>query len=204
MDRPDCACRQDLFLRERKAEGPDYRQEGDLHHRNGRDLRRPDADGIVQFRGAVSAVRIWFSWRDGHDVPDRSWDERAEQGEGPEHISRTTPSSRANARADFLRKDTYENYFSCCSLFTGPDVYGLWVERISQLYPPAAAHESAGATVFWRHRRIALCGVLLRGAGVGWAVAALRPIRATCAGTAGCGALQHPGGSHADVTGHHL
>jgi len=36
MDRPDCACRQDLFLRRRKAEGPDYRQEGDLHHRNGR------------------------------------------------------------------------------------------------------------------------------------------------------------------------
>ena len=91
----------------------------------------------------------------------------------------------------------------CCSLFTGPDVYGLWVEWISQLYPPAAAHESASVTVFWRHRRIALCGVLLRGAGVWWAVAALRPIRATCADTAGCGTLQHPGVSPDDVTGHH-
>jgi hypothetical protein len=52
------------------------------------------------------------------------------------------------------------------------------VEWISQLYPPAAAHESAGVTVSWRHHRIALCGVLLRGAGVWWAVAVLRPIRA--------------------------
>src|SRR5271170_3810515 len=84
-----------------------------------------------------------------------------------------------------------------------PDVYGLWAERISQLYPPAAALESAGVTVFWRHRRIPLCRVLLRGAGVWWAVAALRPIRAPCADTAGCGALQHPGVSPDDVTGHH-
>ena len=36
-----------------------------------------------------------------------------------------------------------------------------------------------------------------------WAVAALRPICATCADTAGCGALQHPGVSPDDVTGHH-
>src|ERR1700726_2640464 len=42
-----------------------------------------------------------------------------------------------------------------------------------------------------------------RGAGVWWTVAALRPIRATCADTAGCGALQHPGVSPDDVTGHH-
>src|SRR6266700_5836720 len=33
MDRPDCASRQDLCLRGRKAEGPDYRQERDLLHR---------------------------------------------------------------------------------------------------------------------------------------------------------------------------
>src|SRR5580704_12151397 len=203
MDRPDCTCRQDIFLRRERAEGPDHRQEGHLHHRNGWDLRRPDADGLLQFRGAVSAVRIWFSWRDRRDLPHRRWDQSAEPGEGPEHISRTPPSSRADARADLLREDTHENYFNCCSLFTRPDVYGLWVEWISQLYPPAAAHESAGVTVFWRHRRIALCGVLLRGAGVWWAVAALRPIRATCADTAGCGALQHPGVSPDDVTGHH-
>src|SRR5580704_15930275 len=208
MDRPDCTCRQDLFLRGGRAEGPDHGQEGNLHHRNGWDLRRPDADGLVQFRGAVSAVRIWFSWRDRRDLPHRRWDQRAEPREGPEHISRTSPSSRADARADLLREDTlredtHENYFNCCSLFTGPDVYGLWVERISQLYPPAATHKSAGVTVFWRHRRIPLCRVLLRGAGVWWAVAALRPIRATCADIAGCGALQHPGVSPDDVTGHH-
>src|ERR1700676_4623407 len=101
------------------------------------------------------------------------------------------------------REDTHENYFDCCSLSTRPYVYGLWVERISQLYPPAATHESAGVAVFWRHRRIALCRVLLRGAGVWWAVAALRSIRATCADTAGCGALQHPGVSPDDVTGPH-
>src|SRR6202165_3676899 len=140
MDRPDCACRQDLFLQGRKAEGPDYRQEGALHHRHGRDLRRPDADGLVQFRGAVSAVRIRFSWRDGRDLPHRRGDRCAEPGEGPEHISRTTPSSRADARVDLLREDTHENCFNCCSLFTGPDVYGLWVERISQLYSSDATH----------------------------------------------------------------
>src|ERR1700675_4026439 len=100
MDRPDCACRQDLFLRRRKAEGPDYRQEGDLHHRNGRDLRRRDADGLVQFRGAVSAFRIWVSWRDGRDLPHRRGDQRAEPGAGPERVSCTTSSSRADARAD--------------------------------------------------------------------------------------------------------
>jgi hypothetical protein len=46
------------------------------------------------------------------------------------------------------KEDTYENYFDCCSLSTGPYVYGLWIKRIFQLYPPAAAHESAGVTVF--------------------------------------------------------
>src|SRR5258707_8353076 len=86
------------------------------------------------------------------------------------------------------KEDTHENYFNCCSLFTGPDVYGLWVERISQLYLPAAADEPAGVTVFWRHRRIALCRVFLRGSALWRAVAAFRPIRATCADTAGCGA----------------
>src|SRR6266700_4566174 len=109
MDRPDCASRQDLFLRGRKAEGPDYRQEGDLHHRDGRDLRRPDADGLVQFRGAVSAVRIWFSWRDGRDLPHRWGDQCAEPGAGPDGVSCAAPSSRADAsradaRADLPRR----------------------------------------------------------------------------------------------------
>src|SRR5947207_9324898 len=104
MDRPDCVCRQDLFLRRRKAEGPDYRQEGDLHHRNGWDLRRPDADGLVQFRGAVSAVRIWFSWRDGRDLPHRRRDQRVEPGAGPERVSCAASSGRADARADLLER----------------------------------------------------------------------------------------------------
>src|ERR1700674_4505258 len=104
MDRPDRACRQDLFLRGRKAEGPDYRQEGDLHHRNGRDLRRPDADGLVQFRGAVSAVGIWFSWRDGRDLPHRRGDQRAEPGARAERVSCTAPSGRADARANLLER----------------------------------------------------------------------------------------------------
>jgi FMN-dependent NADH-azoreductase len=38
------------------------------------------------------------------------------------------------------REDTHENYFNCRSLSTGPYVYGLWVEWISQLYPSAATH----------------------------------------------------------------
>src|SRR5450432_1013466 len=131
MDRPDCPRRQDLFLREGRTEGTDYRQEGDFPHRNRRDLRRPDADGFVQFRGAVSAICIWFSWRDGRDLPHRRGDQCAEPGTGPEHVSCTASSGRADARSDFLRghikRGHYENYFDYCSLFTGPDVYGLWV-----------------------------------------------------------------------------
>src|SRR5260370_16536881 len=100
MDRLDCAGREDLFLRGARAEGPDYRQEGDLHHRDRRDVRRSDADGLVQFRGAVSAVRIWFSWRDGRDLPHRRGDRCAEPGAGPERVYCSAPSGRADARAD--------------------------------------------------------------------------------------------------------
>src|ERR1700686_2931939 len=101
------------------------------------------------------------------------------------------------------REDTYENYFDCCSLSTRPYVYGLWAERISQFYPPAAAHESAGVTVFWRRHRIALCRVLLRWAGAWWAAAALRLFRAACAASVGGGALQHPCVSPDDGSGQH-
>ena len=69
-----------------------------------RDLRRPDADGLVQLRRAVPAVRIRFSWRERRNLPHRRWDQRAEPGEGPEHISRTTPSSRADARTNRLER----------------------------------------------------------------------------------------------------
>src|ERR1700675_4671599 len=107
---------------------------------------------------------------------------------GTHFLHRTFRPCRRTRRHS-KKEDTHENYFDCCSLFTRLYVYGLWVERISQLYPPATAHESAGVTVFWRHHRIALCRVLLRGAGPWRAAAALRPIRAPCADTAGCGAL---------------
>src|SRR6202167_217330 len=104
MDRPDCACREDFFLRGRKAEGADYRQEGDLHHRNGRHLRRPDADGLVQFRGTVSALRIWFSWRDGPDLPHRRGNRCAEPGAGPERVYCAASSGRTDARTNFLER----------------------------------------------------------------------------------------------------
>src|ERR1700682_6249632 len=35
---------------------------------------------MIQFGGAVSAVRIWFSWRDRRDLPHRRGDQRAEPG----------------------------------------------------------------------------------------------------------------------------
>src|SRR5580700_12307073 len=79
------------------------------------------------------------------------------------------------------REDTYENYFNCCSLSTGPYVYGLWLERISQLHPPAAPDESAGNPVLCCRQRIALCCVLLRRAGPWWIAAAFGLFRATCA-----------------------
>src|ERR1700692_1208672 len=90
------------------------------------------------------------------------------------------------------REITHENYLNYGSLSTGPYFYGLWVEWISQLYPPAATGESAGNAVLCCRQRIALCRVLLRWAGAWRAAAALRLFRAPCADTACCGALQHP------------
>src|SRR5579863_1859146 len=90
------------------------------------------------------------------------------------------------------REDTHENYFYCCSLFTGPYVYGLWAERISQLHPPAAPGESAGDAVLCCRQRIALCRVLFRDAGSWRIAAALRLLRATGVDSVGGGALQHP------------
>src|ERR1700688_4273939 len=101
------------------------------------------------------------------------------------------------------REITHENYFNYCSLSTGPYVYGLWVEWISQLYPPAATGESAGNAVLCCRQRIALCRVLLRWAGAWRAAAALRLFRATCADTACRGAIQHPCVSPDDGTGEH-
>src|SRR5580700_3740340 len=101
------------------------------------------------------------------------------------------------------REDTYENYFNCCSLSTGPYVYGLWAERISQLHPPAAPGESAGNAVLCCRQRIALCCILFRGAGSWRTAAALRLPRATCADSVGGGALQHPGVSPDVCAGDH-
>src|SRR5882724_10686565 len=87
------------------------------------------------------------------------------------------------------REDTHENYFNCCSLSTGPYVYGLWVERISQLHSPAAPGESAGNSVLCCCQRIALCRILLRDAIARRAAVAFGLLRATCADGVGSGAL---------------
>jgi uncharacterized membrane protein YphA (DoxX/SURF4 family) len=45
--------------------------------------------------------------------------------------------------------DTHKNYFNCCSLPAGADLYVLWAEWISQLHPPGAAPgESTSNPVF--------------------------------------------------------
>src|ERR1700685_3780259 len=94
MDRPDCACRGGLFLRGRNAQGPDYWQEGDVHHRDGRDLRRPDADGLVQFRRAVSAVGVRLSRRDECEISHG----RRNRGSEPRARSRCVSCSPSSGR----------------------------------------------------------------------------------------------------------
>src|SRR5882724_1003935 len=101
------------------------------------------------------------------------------------------------------KEDTHENYFNCCSLSTGPDVYGLWAERVSQLHSPAAPGESTGTPVPYRRQRIALCCVLFRRASAWRTAATLRLFRAPCTDTACGGALQHPRVSPDDGTGEH-
>src|SRR5580704_12484887 len=101
------------------------------------------------------------------------------------------------------RELPHENCFDCCALSAGADVNGLWTERVSAFYPPAATGESPGNPVPGCRQRIALRRVLLRGAGPWWAAAALRLFRATCADTACCGTLQHPCVSPDDGTGQH-
>src|SRR5580693_5730093 len=90
------------------------------------------------------------------------------------------------------REDTHENYFNCCSLPAGPDLYGLWAEWISQLPPPAAPGGSTGTPVLCCRQHIALCCLLFRSAGSWRIAAALRLLRTTCTDSAGGGALQHP------------
>src|SRR5580700_11407768 len=83
----------------------------------------------------------------------------------------------ADARADLLERIHIENYFDCCSLSTGPYVYGLWVKRISQLHPPAAPGESAGNPVPGCRQHVAFCRVLFRCAGSWRTAVALRLLR---------------------------
>src|SRR5579864_2561551 len=101
------------------------------------------------------------------------------------------------------KENSYENYFNRCSLSAGADLYGLWVEWISQLYPPATPGESIGNAVLCCRQRIALCRVLFRRAGSWRTAAALRPFRASGTDTSGCGALQHPRVPSDDGTGDH-
>src|SRR5258708_35526219 len=105
-------------------------------------------------------------------------------------LHRTFRPCRRTRRAS--REDTHENYFNCCSLSTRPYVYGLWVERISQLHPPAAPGESAGNPVLCCRQRIALCRVLFRDASARWAAVAFGLLHPACADSVGGGALQHP------------
>src|SRR5271167_3942715 len=90
------------------------------------------------------------------------------------------------------REITHENYFNCCSLFTGPDLYGLWTEWISQLHPPATTGESTGNAVLYCRQRIAFCCVLFRHAGPWRTAVAFGLLRAACANSVGRGTLQHP------------
>src|SRR5258708_37312180 len=89
------------------------------------------------------------------------------------------------------REAAHEDCFHRCALPAGAHVYGLWFERVLELHSPAAAHESTGVTVLWRHHGIALCSLLLRGAAHRRTAAALRFLRATRADSACCGTLQH-------------
>src|SRR5258708_22215780 len=116
-------------------------------------------------------------------------------------LHRTFRPCRRTRRAS--REDTHENYFNCCSLSTRPYVYGLWVERISQLHPPAAAHESAGDSVLCCRERITFCRVLFRRTGPWRTAAALRPFRAPCTDAACRGAVQHPCVSPDPCAGEH-
>src|ERR1700733_2579209 len=118
---------------------------------------------------------------------------------GTRFLHRTFRPCRRTRRPP--REDTYEDCFDCCALSAGTDVYGLWTERVSSFYPPAATGESGGNPVPCCRQRIALRRVLLRGAGPCWAATALRLFRATCADTGCCGTVQHPCVSPDDGTG---
>src|ERR1700693_2741190 len=110
---------------------------------------------------------------------------------------------RCRRRRRFSREAAHENSFDYCSLSAGADVYGLWAERVSSFYPPAATAESRGNPVPGCGQRIALRRVLLPVAAPWLAAAALRLFRATCADTACWGALQHPCVSPDHGTGQH-
>src|SRR5579864_6594931 len=102
-----------------------------------------------------------------------------------------------------LGESTHENYFSCFSLPTRVDLYGLWAEWISQLHPPAAPGESAGNPVFCCRQRIAFCRVLFCASIARWAAVAIGLLRATRADRVGGRALQHPCVSPDDGAGEH-
>src|ERR1700686_390836 len=107
---------------------------------------------------------------------------------GTRFLHRTFRPCRRTRRP--FREGTHEDCFDFCALSAGADVYGLWAERVSSLYPPAATGESRGNPVPCCGQRIALRRVLLPVAGPWWAAAALWLFRATCAGAACWGALQ--------------
>src|ERR1700674_3598640 len=87
---------------------------------------------------------------------------------------------------------THENYFNCCALSAGADLYSFCSEWISQLHPPAATGESARNSVSCLRQRVAFRRILLRDSIARRAAAAFGLLRATCADAIGGGDLQHP------------
>src|SRR5579864_5533749 len=120
---------------------------------------------------------------------------------GTRFLLRTFRPCRRTRRPS--REETYENYFNCCPLSTGPDVYGLWAEWISAVYPPTASDEPACDAVSCLRQRVAFCRILLRHAGRWWAAVACGLLRAACADSLGGGALQHPCVSPDSCAGEH-
>lgn len=89
LDRPDCACWQDLFICGRNAKGPDHWQERNFHHRDRWHLRCSDENGFVQFCRTVPAISLRLPRRDGCNLPHCGWDRRAEPGARPRRVLAT-------------------------------------------------------------------------------------------------------------------
>src|ERR1700733_709384 len=109
---------------------------------------------------------------------------------GRRSLHRTFRPCRRTRRPS--KEITHENYFNCCALSAGADLYGLCAEWISHLHPPAAPGESARDSVSCLRQRVAFRGVLLRDPIARRPATAFGLLRAPCADAIGGGTLQHP------------